>query len=187
MWHYGIWIHSFLTSAGVSTPLGLPGQCGIGMHQHSTSDSRRRRRIRRHSTYWHMVHCEGVGLTSSVDCVNDMIFDIRERNVTIRSEIWTTNIRSLGFQDIREWVTLWGLILWSLRCTSLWKSSTRLTHIIVFLVWIRITYSTRCEEPWIIFHRFEFFQAQHSWPSNFHGSSSFLNMNFLVTLVYCNL
>ena len=48
-----------------STPLGLPGQCGICMHQHSTSGirkRRRRRRIRRwHSTYWHMAQCEGVG------------------------------------------------------------------------------------------------------------------------------
>ena len=32
----------------------------------------------------------------------------------IRSEILTMNIRSLGFQDIRECVTLWGLILRSL-------------------------------------------------------------------------
>ena len=56
-------------------------------------------------------------------CINDKICDIRERNVTIRSEIWTTNIRSLGFQDIREWVTLiWRLILRSLGCTSLfWR------------------------------------------------------------------
>ena len=27
---------------------------------------------------------------------------MRERNVTIRSKIWTTNIRSLGFQDTKE-------------------------------------------------------------------------------------
>ena len=35
-------------------------------------------------------------------CINDEIRDIRERNVTIRSEILTMNIHSLGLQDIRE-------------------------------------------------------------------------------------
>jgi hypothetical protein len=33
--------------------------------------------------------------------MNDKIHDIRKRHVTIRSEIWTTNIRSPRFQDIR--------------------------------------------------------------------------------------
>jgi hypothetical protein len=50
-------------------------------------------------------------------CINESR-DIRERNVTIRSEILTTNICSLGFRDIRECVTLWGLILWGLGCIS---------------------------------------------------------------------
>jgi hypothetical protein len=50
----------------------------------------------------------GCGLTSWVVCINDKFVDIRKRNVTIRSEI------SLGFQDIRECVTLWRLILRSL-------------------------------------------------------------------------
>ena len=58
----------------------------------------------------------GRGLTSLVVFINDKFGDIRERNVTIRSETWTVNIRSLGFQDIRECVTLWRLILWSLGC-----------------------------------------------------------------------
>ena len=61
----------------------------------------------------------GCRLTSLVICINDKIHDIRERNVTIRSEIWTTNIRSLGFRDIREQVTLWGWILRSLGCNKL--------------------------------------------------------------------
>ena len=60
----------------------------------------------------------GCGLTSWVVCINDKFCDIRERNVIIRSEIWPTNVRSLGFQDIREHVTLWRLILQSLGCTS---------------------------------------------------------------------
>ena len=62
----------------------------------------------------------GGGLTSwyarVVVRINDNFFGMRESNVTIRSEIWTTHIRSLGFRDIRECVTLRGLILWSLGC-----------------------------------------------------------------------
>ena len=60
----------------------------------------------------------GCGLTSLMGCITNKFCDIRERNVTIRSEVWTTKIRSLGFQDIRECVTLWRLILLSLGCTS---------------------------------------------------------------------
>ena len=45
----------------------------------------------------------GCGLPSLVACINDELCDIRERNVTMRREIWTTNIRSVGFQAmIRE-------------------------------------------------------------------------------------
>jgi hypothetical protein len=61
------------------------------------------------------------GLTSLMVCINDKICDIRERKMTIRSESWTMNIGSLGFQDSREWVTLWGLILWSLGCNHVGK------------------------------------------------------------------
>ena len=87
------------------------------MHQHSTSGIRRRKiRIRRwHSTCWHGT-MRGCGLTSCVVCINDKFCDIRERNVTIRSEIWTMNILFLGFREIREYVTLLGLILQSLGC-----------------------------------------------------------------------
>ena len=42
------------------------------------------------------------GLTSLVVCFDDKFHDIKERNVAIRSEIWTTKICSLGFHDIRE-------------------------------------------------------------------------------------
>jgi hypothetical protein len=62
----------------------------------------------------------GCGLTSWVVCIDDKFCDIRERNVTIRSGIWTMNIRSLGFRDIRECVTLWRLILRSLGCMFTW-------------------------------------------------------------------
>ena len=100
-----------------STPLGLPRQCGKGMHKHSTSDIRRRTKIRRwHSTRWHMTQCEGVSWLLWWFALMTKFRDVRERNVATRSEIWTTNIRSLGFRDIREWVPLWGLILRRLRC-----------------------------------------------------------------------
>jgi hypothetical protein len=61
---------------------------------------------------------QGYVLTSLVVCINYKFCDTGERNVTIRSETRITNIRSLGFWNIRECVTLWGLILRSLRCTS---------------------------------------------------------------------
>ena len=59
---------------------------------------------------------QGCGLTFWVVCINDKFRDIRERNVTIRCDIWNTNIRSLGFPDTRECVTLWRLISRSLGC-----------------------------------------------------------------------
>ena len=98
-------------------------RCGICMHQHSTSGIRRRRRRRiriKKMTIHILTHgtMRECGLTFLVVCINDRIHDIRERNMTIRSEIRTMNIRSLGFEDIRECVTLWGLILQSLGCTS---------------------------------------------------------------------
>jgi hypothetical protein len=58
----------------------------------------------------------GFGLTSLVVCTNNKTRDRRGRNMTIRSEICTKNIHFLGFHDIREGVTLWGLTLWSLGC-----------------------------------------------------------------------
>ena len=45
---------------------------------------------------------QGCGSTSLMVRTNDKFRDTRERNVIIRSDIWTTNIRSLGFRDIRE-------------------------------------------------------------------------------------
>ena len=83
----------------------------------STSDIwKKKRRI--HSIYWYMMQMGECGLTSMVVCSNGKTHDIRERNATIRSEIWTKNIRSLGFWDSRECVTLQRLILRSLGCIS---------------------------------------------------------------------
>ena len=62
----------------------------------------------------------GCGLTSLVVRINDKIHDIRERNVTIRSEIWTTNIRSLAFWNVIEWLILWRLVLRSVGCNVMW-------------------------------------------------------------------
>ena len=77
-----------------STPLGLPRQRGGRMHQHSTSGIRRRTR-RWHSTCWHMAQCEGVCWLLWWFALMTKFRDIRERNVTIRSEIWIVNMRSI--------------------------------------------------------------------------------------------
>ena len=117
MWHHGFKFIMVSLPLVWPTPVGLPERCGICMHQHSTSGIRRRR-SRWCSTYWHMVQCEGVGWLL-------WWFAIMTKyswNVTIRSEIWTTNIGSLGFQDIREWVILSRLILRSLGCFNLTPS-----------------------------------------------------------------
>ena len=67
----------------------------------------------------------GCGLTSLVVCINGKVYDIRERECDNKDEIWTTDIRSLGFWDIREWVTLWRLILWNLGCMPILESMLR--------------------------------------------------------------
>ena len=68
-------------------------------------------------------------LTSLVVYIDNKICDIRERIVTVRSEICTTNIRSLGFWDIRDWVILWGLMLRNLGCMLLPHLFIWLLHI----------------------------------------------------------
>ena len=105
MWHFEIWVIL------LSPPLGVvhstwPSQAMWYMHAltfNKWHNIRRRRRRRRKVTLHILTHgaMRGCRLTSSVVCINDIIRDIRERNVTIRSEIWTTNIRSLGFRDKR--------------------------------------------------------------------------------------
>ena len=64
-------------------------------------------------TTWCVQAC---GLNTLVVYFNVETHVYERRNVTIRSEIETMNIRSLGFRDVREGVTLRRLILWSLRC-----------------------------------------------------------------------
>jgi hypothetical protein len=122
-----------------STPLALLGRCGRHMHQHSTSgiiiiiiinnNNDKNKKV----TFHMLTHgaMRGCGLTSWVVCMNDKFCDIRERNVTIRSEIWTTKIYSLGFRDIRECVTLWGLILRSLGCICKKATMTSLCRLFI--------------------------------------------------------
>ena len=118
MWHYGIWIHCPLTSVGVvhstwpSRAMWLMHSPTSNKQQKKNKNIKKTLHILRHCTMW------GCEMTSLVVCMNDKVHDIRERNLTIRSEIWTTNIRSGGFRDIREWVILWRLMLWKLGCKS---------------------------------------------------------------------
>jgi hypothetical protein len=70
-------------------------------------------------------------LTSLVVCIDDNICDIRERNVTIRSQVWTTSIHSLGFRDSREQVTLWRFILRSLGCITKLESRQKYVGLVI--------------------------------------------------------
>ena len=129
MWHYGITHRRcednlilspiIYTTLVWSTPLGLPERCG--KHAPTFNKWQEEEKKKKKKKTLHMLThgaLRGCGLTSWVVCINDKFCDIRKRNVTIRSEIWTMNICSLGFRDIREYVTLWRLILWSLGCNS---------------------------------------------------------------------
>ena len=124
-WHKGdvriIWIGCPVTTLEWSTPLGLHGRCGGRMHQLSNKWHKKKKKVTLHM----LTHgaMRGCGLTSLTVCINDKFHDIRERNVTIRSEIWTMNIHSLGFWDIRECMTFQGLILRSLGYMWFWCGS----------------------------------------------------------------
>ena len=125
-WHKGdvrtIWICSPITYASVVHST-WPSQAMWWMHAptfnkwHKKKNKRKKKKVTLHMlTHGAMWGC---GLTSLVVYIDDEFRGIRERNATIRNGIWTTNIRSLGFWDNREWVTLRRLILWSLGCTRL--------------------------------------------------------------------
>ena len=113
MWEiYSIIRHN--PSLHVNLSLGLLEQYDIFMHQHFNKWQKNENKNTLHIlTHGAMRGCE---LTFMMICINGKTRDIRESNVTIRSEIWTKNIRSLGFRDIREWVTLQRLILQSSGC-----------------------------------------------------------------------
>ena len=122
MWHYGIWIRSSLASVGL---VHSTWSSRVMWHMHAPTFNKWHVKKKKKVTLHILTHdaMRGCGLTSMVVCINDKIRDTRERNVTIRSEISTTNIHSLGFWDIREGVILWRLILWSLGCISIWRHS----------------------------------------------------------------
>ena len=120
MWHYGIWIHSPLTSVGV---VHSTWSSRVMWHTHApTFNKWQKKKKTKKKVTLHILTRDtmrGRGLTSLMVCINNNGCDIRKRTMTIRSEIWTTNISSLGLQYIKEWGILWKLILWSLGCSSL--------------------------------------------------------------------
>ena len=122
MWHYGICTHSPFTFVGV---VHSTWHCRAMWHMHAPTFNKwhyKKKKMQLH------ILTRGCGLTSLMVYINEKIRDIRERNMTIRSEIWTMNIRSLGFRDIREWVILWGLILRSLGCIYAQKLPRHWSH-----------------------------------------------------------
>ena len=142
MWHYGNWIHSPLTFVGVVHST-WPSRAMWHMHAPSFNKWHKKKKKKKTQYTLHMLtHGEmwGCELTSLVVCINDKIRDIRKRNLTIRSDIWTTNIRFLGFQDIREWVILWRLILRSLGCSVYIYIYTYITVEIFWLKTIAVTW-----------------------------------------------
>ena len=128
MWHYVIWIHSPLTSIGV---VHSTWPSRAMWHMHAPTFSKWQKKKKKKVTLRILTHgaIRACGLTSLVVCINDKICDIRERDMTIRSEIWTTNICSLRFWD-RQWLLLWGLILRNLECIWSFKEKERLRLII---------------------------------------------------------
>ena len=118
MWHYEVWIHSPITSVGVVHSTWLSWTM---WHMHAPTFNKWHKKKKKKKTLQILTHgaMRGCGLTSLMVCINDKICDIRERIVTIRSEMRSTNIRSLGFGDIREWVVLLGLILRSLEWNTM--------------------------------------------------------------------
>ena len=124
MWLYGIGIRPPLTSVGVVH--STSSSCAM-WHRHAPTfnkwhEKKKTKNKNKKVTIHILTHgaMQGCGLTSLMACINDKIRDIRERNVTIRSEIWTTNILFLRFRRIREWVILWGWNLRSLGCST-WR------------------------------------------------------------------
>ena len=70
----------------------------------------------------------------------------------VRSLSCNTNIRSLGFQYIREWVISWELTLWSLGCIFIYMA---LCHVvgchfipIPLSLWLGLSLVIRTSVPW---------------------------------------
>ena len=112
MWHFGNWIHFSLTFVGM---VHSTWPSRVKWHMHAPTFNKWQKKKKNEKVTLHILThgaMQGCALTSLVVWISDKICDIRERNLTIKSEIWTTNIRSLGFRDVREWV-----ILQSFKCS----------------------------------------------------------------------
>ena len=85
MWHYEIQIYSPLSSIGVVHST-WPSRAMWHMHAPTFNKWKKKKKK---VTILRLTHgaMRGCGLNSLVVCINDKEFDIRERNVTIRSEI----------------------------------------------------------------------------------------------------
>ena len=96
MWHYGIWIqfcwcgplHLAFSGDVAYACTNIQQEAAEAEEEEDTP----------HIDTWRNVR---VWVDFFDGCINDKICDIREIDVTIKSEMWTTNIRSLGFGDIR--------------------------------------------------------------------------------------
>ena len=128
-----------------STPLSIPGQCDY-MHAPTFNKWLKREKKNKNKNKKVTLHMLthgamwGCGLTSLMVCINDKIHDIWKRNVTIRSEIWTMNICSLGFWHIREWVILRRWKLWSLGCSFKFWDFLRFLQrpLTCKLIWVQV-------------------------------------------------
>ena len=132
MFHVTLWnSNSFSSHIYGCGPLHFTWPSQAMCRTHAPTFKKKKKMTLHILTHGAMREC---GLTSLMACINDNICDVREKNVTNRSEIWTTNIRSLGFHDTREWVILWKLTLRSLGCTH--KSGQNFFLIYFFLFFL---------------------------------------------------
>ena len=79
---YGIIKHD--SSSHVYLPLGLPKQCDKFMHQQFNKWHKKKKMTLHVLTHGTM---RGFGLNSMMVCINGKTCELRERNVTIRSNI----------------------------------------------------------------------------------------------------
>ena len=80
-------------------PTCFPGQCGRSMLQQFNKWHRKKKNKNKKT-----IHILTTGAMSSlVVCINVKTHDIRERNVTIRSEIWTKNMNICPPISLQKW------------------------------------------------------------------------------------
>ena len=120
MWHYGITMCNIsMVWCGVVWST-WPSRAMWHMHAPTFNKWQKKKKKTLHI----LTHgaMRGCALAS-----NDKIHDIRKGNVTIRSENWTTNIRSLGFWNVGEQVIIPHIILLKQSVIPL-RSSTSTTY-----------------------------------------------------------